>query len=224
MAVRIVRSAQRFTTQREWSLTRHSFSFGGHDDPSNRHFGALVALNDERVEPGHGYLPHEHRGVDIVTWVIDGTLRHEDSLGTAADVGRAQLLSAGGGVVHAERSADHRPVHFVQMWLQTAEAGPPYHQAAPIDPVPGALTAVASGEGGGPLVLREPGASVWVGAGDVEIPAAPLVHLFAVRGPLALGDTVLADGDAARLTDHGPVAVRSTGGEVLVLLMGRPPA
>ena len=129
------RSAERFTTETDWLTSRHSFSFGPHYDPSNVGFAVLVAHNEDVVAPGRGYDTHPHADQEIVTWVLDGSLVHEDSHGHSGVVrpGLAQLMSAGRGVLHSERNDapdTDRPTRFVQMWLRPDEAGldPSYAQ------------------------------------------------------------------------------------------------
>ncbi|HET6699579.1 MAG TPA: pirin family protein [Nocardioidaceae bacterium] len=125
--VEVRRGADRFVTRAAQITAWHSFSFGPHYDPGNVGFGCLRVHNEELVAAGAGYDDHEHRDTEIVTWVLDGALRHVDSTGHRGVLqpGTVQVMSAGDGVVHAERNADPdpggRPVRFVQMWLAAAE-------------------------------------------------------------------------------------------------------
>ena len=129
------RAAERFSTRTEGLVSRHSFSFGAHYDPGNVGFAVLVAHNDDVVEPGRGYDTHPHRDTEIVTWVLEGSLVHEDSHGNAGVIhpGLAQRMSAGSGVLHSERNDEpgaQTPTRFVQMWLRPDEPGldPSYQQ------------------------------------------------------------------------------------------------
>ena len=107
--------------------TRHAFSFSGHYDPGNTHFGALLACNEESLAVGAGFGPHRHRDTEIITWVVEGALAHRDDRGHASVVrpGRIQYLSAGGGVEHTEGNVGgaREPVRFLQFWLQPDEFG-----------------------------------------------------------------------------------------------------
>jgi redox-sensitive bicupin YhaK (pirin superfamily) len=151
-AVSVRRSAERFTTVGDGVRTRHILSFGGHYDPALTAFGPLIAHNDEVAEPGSGYAPHRHRGVEILTWVVAGRLVHRDPAGeTVLGPGSAQLLSAGSGVTHEEMGGSMeswaapldddpltapRPLgatRFIQMWLAADSSEPPRHQAAQFD-------------------------------------------------------------------------------------------
>ncbi|HEX5616694.1 MAG TPA: pirin family protein, partial [Acidimicrobiia bacterium] len=93
-------AAQRMHTEIDWLDSWHSFSFGGHYDPDNTHHGLLLVLNDDTVAPGGGFGTHPHRDMEIVTWVLDGTLEHRDSTGTHDTIspGLAQRMSAGSGI------------------------------------------------------------------------------------------------------------------------------
>src|SRR5215207_10704901 len=133
------RAGERFLTRTEGAKTYHSFSFGEHYDPTNVGFGRLMANNDDLVRVGAGYPDHAHRDAEIVTWVLSGSLVHEDSRGNSGLIypGLAQRMSAGSGIVHAERNDAYRidptrpaePVHFIQMWIRPDEpGGPPSYQ------------------------------------------------------------------------------------------------
>lgn len=114
------RAEQRYRTDAEGITTFHSFSFGSHYDRDNVRLGPILALNEELVAPGAGYDPHRHEDVEIVTWVIDGELAHDDSAGGSGAVHAGQLrrVSAGAGFTHAERNgSDASRLRFVQLML-----------------------------------------------------------------------------------------------------------
>ena len=124
------RAAERFTTRTDWLTSRHSFSFGPHYDPVNVGHAVLVAHNDDVVAVGAGYDTHPHSDTEIVTWVLEGSLVHRDTLGGSHVLGpgAVQLLSAGTGVLHSERNdaaGAARPTRFVQMWVRPDEPGLP---------------------------------------------------------------------------------------------------
>ena len=210
------RADSRFHTDIGWLDSWHSFSFGEHYSRDNTGHGLLIVSNDDRVAAGGGFGTHGHRDMEIVTWVLDGELEHRDSTGTFGVLypGLAQRMSAGSGIRHSEmnHSAD-LPVHFVQMWVVPDTAGipPGYEQLDVNDNLAnGGLVPVASGRGhAGAITIHQRGAVMWVArlaqGESVELPDAPFVHVFAARGSVAIGELTLAEGDAAWLTDAGPL-------------------
>src|SRR3977135_4700663 len=105
-SVDIRRAADRAATKISWLDSKHSFSFGANYDPTNTHHGLRLVNNDDRVDPGTGFETHPHRDMEIVTWVLQGSLVHQDSTGTAGVIypGLAQRMSAGTGILHSEKN------------------------------------------------------------------------------------------------------------------------
>ena len=238
MTIEVRRSADRPATRAEGLVSRHSFAFGTHYDPANVAHGVLVAHNDDTVERGLGYDTHPHRDLEIVTWVLEGGLRHADTEGLSDDTGPVvpglvQRLSAGSGVRHSEHHdpAAGRTVRFVQMWVLPDEPGgdPTYAQAdVTAALVDGALVPVASGRADAALPIRNRDATLHVarrGAGtSVLLPDAPYVHLFVARGGADVeGAGALGEADAARFTADGQARVTAggDGSEVVVWEMHR---
>ncbi|HET6561830.1 MAG TPA: pirin family protein [Marmoricola sp.] len=223
--VEVRRGADRFATVAEGRTTRHSFSFDRHYDPSNVSMGFLLACNDDLLAPGAGYPLHPHRDLEIVTWVLSGALRHEDSTGRGGVVvpGRVQRLSAGSGVVHSEVNDDPTPLRFVQMWVQPASpGGPPSYDQASVS-LGSSWVPLATGHGEGAVHLGNPGAALSgarLGAGDVVLlPEGPLLHLFVAGGSVEVeGVGALADGDALRVHAGGGRRVTGVSGAPELLL------
>ncbi|MFD3262032.1 pirin family protein [Paenibacillus lentus] len=122
--IKVVTAEERHTSDKGAIHSEFSFSFSDYDDPSNAHFGCLLALNDNVVQPGQGLAPHPHHDLEIVTYVVSGTLRHEDDLGNTQDLtaGSVQVMSAGAGIRHSESNPSvTEPVRFIQMWFLPAE-------------------------------------------------------------------------------------------------------
>src|ERR1700758_5726742 len=105
--VEIRRAADRAVTTTSWLRSRHSFSFGDRYDPANTHHGVLLVSNDDIVQPGGGFGTHPHRDMEIVTWVLAGSLAHRDSAGNSGVIypGLAQRMSGGSGINHSEGNA-----------------------------------------------------------------------------------------------------------------------
>jgi redox-sensitive bicupin YhaK (pirin superfamily) len=238
--VEIQRAADRFRTRLSWLDSRHSFAFGRHYAPGNTHFGLLLVSNEDVVRPGAGFDTHPHRDMEIVTWVLDGALVHQDSQGNSGVIypGLAQRMSAGTGILHSEKNDAWRltgdapgtePVHFVQMWVLPDETGaaPGYEQLdIGAQLLPGVLVPVATGmarhAGAAAIRIRQRDAAfsaARLGAGDtVALPTAPYLHLFVARGAVDLeGTGPLAAGDAARIrAAEGQRVTATDAGEILV--------
>ncbi|GAB3367952.1 pirin family protein [Micromonospora halotolerans] len=225
-AVDVRRAGDRFFTRLSWLDSKHSFSFSRHYDPANTHHGLLLVNNDDVVRPGSGFETHPHQDMEIVTWVLRGSLVHQDSTGHSGVIypGLAQRMSAGTGILHSEKNdswrlentAPHRdPVHFVQMWVLPDEEGidPGYEQLEIGDELlRGGLVPVASGmdryDGASAIRIRNRYATLHaarLGPGDtVNLPDAPFLHLYVPAGAVTLESAGrLDEGDAARITMAG---------------------
>jgi quercetin 2,3-dioxygenase len=238
MTIDVRRTGQRFWTRAGWLDSRHSFSFGQHYDPANTHFGLLLVSNDDVVAAGTGFETHPHRDMEIVTWVLDGQLVHQDSSGHSGVIypGLAQRMTAGSGILHSEKNdawrlvpdaATDEPVRFVQMWVVPDEQRitPGYEQLDIGDSLArGGLVPVASGRGHeAAITIKQRDAALFAGrlsAGEsIMLAAAPYVHLYVAKGGVTLeGAGVLATGDAARITgaDGQRVTAGEDGAEILV--------
>jgi redox-sensitive bicupin YhaK (pirin superfamily) len=230
---------KRYKTDIGWLDSKHSFSFGGHHHRSNTHHGLLLVNNDDIVHPGMGFETHPHRDMEIVTWVLQGSLVHQDSTGHSGIIypGLAQRMSAGKGILHSEKNDSWRlageqhtdAVHFVQMWVMPDEDGiTPGYEQLEIDNelLTGGLIPVASGmdkhDGAAAIRIKNKYAALYAArlqpGQNVQLPDAPFLHLFVPRGAVTLeGAGPLATGDAVRFTATGGQRVTATeAAEILV--------
>jgi quercetin 2,3-dioxygenase len=224
--VDVRRAADRFKTRLSWLDSKHSFSFSRHYDPLNTHHGLLLVNNDDIVTPGTGFETHPHQDMEIVTWVLTGSLVHQDSTGHTGVIypGLAQRMSAGTGILHSEKNDSwrlqggdehHDPVHFIQMWVLPDEDSitPGYEQLEIDDALlRGGLVPVASGmerhADAAAIRIKNKYAALHaarLNPGDgVELPEAQFLHLFVARGAVTLEDAgPLAVGDSVRFTATG---------------------
>lgn len=224
--VDVRRSGGRPETNLSWLRGRHSFWVGGQPyDPSNTHHGLLLVHNEDTIRPGAGFETHPHRDMEIVTWVLEGSLVHQDSAGNSGVIypGLAQRMSAGTGILHSEKNDSWRlgaaphtdPVRMIQMWVVPDEAGvtPGYEQSEiGHDLLSGGLVAVASGmarhDGASAIRIKNRRAALYAARPSqrqsVQLPEAPFLHLFVTRGSIHLeGTGDLAAGDAVRFTATG---------------------
>lgn len=198
----VQRAGDRFLTRGEGTSTRHSFSYGAHYDAANIGFGQLIAINEETVEPGQGYELHHHADVEIVTWVLEGELLHEDTAGNRGVItpGRAQRLSAGDGVQHSECNASRTEgLRFIQMMLRSDNGGEPSYEQRDVGPGTGMLLPTV-------LVLQRKARLLLArcGKGDmVHVPASDLGYVHVTAGTVSAAEHLLTSGDALRLTDAG---------------------
>ena len=169
MSVPVQRASARFVTQRDGWTGFYCFSYDEHYDPANVSFGRMLACNEFVLEPGRGFGPHRHAGVDVVTTVLSGTLTHVHGGGTEARPPGSYLFATGAGADHDERNDGEVPVRFVQAWFLPGTADP-----RPTAPGPG------------PTALA-PASFVLVVRGAAAVDGSPL-------GP---GDSARVDGPAA---------------------------
>jgi len=195
----------------DWLDSRHSFSFGHYHDPANMGFRALRVINDDRIAPGAGFATHGHRDMEILTWVLDGALTHEDSLGTGSTIrpGEAQVMSAGTGILHSEFNASEtEPVHLLQIWMLPARGGlkPRYDQKRyPIAEEPGKLHLVGAKDARDGAVLIQQDLDLWAArlrAGDAvrhELAPGRNAWIQVASGSATVNGATLAAGDGAAI-------------------------
>jgi redox-sensitive bicupin YhaK (pirin superfamily) len=235
------RAHERFKTRIGWLDSNHSFSFSRHWDPNNTHHGLLLVNNDDIVEPGMGFETHPHRDMEIVTWVIQGSLVHQDSEGHSGVIypGLAQRMSAGTGILHSEKNDSWRlqggpshvdPVRFIQMWVVPDESGirPGYQQEElPDDALRGKLAIVASGMDAhadtAAIRIANRYAALHAGRlgdGDaVTVPDAPYTHVFVARGNVEFeGAGVGGVHGAGTLAEGDAVRLTGVGGQRLTAI------
>ncbi len=133
-----------------WLKAKHHFSFGGYDNPARMGHGALRVWNDDEIAPNSGFPPHPHANMEIITYVREGAITHQDSLGNTGrtEAGDVQVMSAGTGIRHAEYNVESEPTKIFQIWIMpTGRGGEPAWGAKPFPKSDrsGRLVTLASG-------------------------------------------------------------------------------
>jgi redox-sensitive bicupin YhaK (pirin superfamily) len=224
------RAADRGHFDHGWLDTFHTFSFAGYQDPAHMGFRALRVINEDRVAPGEGFGTHPHRDMEIVTWVLGGTLAHRDSTGAEGLLrhGDVQRMSAGTGVTHSEYNGSaEEPVHFLQIWILPDRSGhrPAYgQQAVPLDELRGKLRPIATPDGaGGSLTIHQDArvhATILGPGGAVRHPLAPGRHgwVQVARGQATVNGLAVQAGDGVALSGEAAIELAAPAGEAELLV------
>ncbi|MEO8189691.1 MAG: pirin family protein [Acidobacteriota bacterium] len=227
--ISIRRANERGGADHGWLNTRHTFSFGDYYDERHLGFRDLRVINEDKVIPGEGFPTHAHRDMEILSWVLEGALEHNDSLGNGSVIrpGELQRMSAGSGVRHSERNpSDSEPLHFFQIWILPERNGliPGYEQKSfPEADRLGKLRVIASPDGrDGSVTIHQDvvlSSAVWAGGEEISYALAPERAAYAqvAKGSVSLNGTTLRAGDGAAVT--GETAIEMTGEKGTELLL-----
>ncbi len=213
-----------------WLDTRHTFSFGNYYDPSHMGFASLRVINEDKISPSMGFGTHGHRDMEIVTYVLSGAIKHEDSIGNGSVIrpGDVQRMSAGTGIRHSEFNASNtEPVHMLQIWLLPGQAGlePSYEQIhiAPAEKQ-SQLRLIGSPDGQNGSVTIHQDVKLYatlLASGDqVDHALNPgrVAWVQVARGAIDLNGHALTAGDGAAVSDLEPLTLTGTATEAEVLL------
>ena len=227
------KSGERGYAQHGWLESWHSFSFADYRDPAHVQFGPLRVINEDIVQPGTGFGTHGHRDMEILTYVLSGTLRHRDSTGSSGDIryGEVQVMSAGTGVQHSEvNPSPIDAVHLLQIWIipDKQDLTPGYQQKDfPLEGKLGRWCLLASPDAGKGSLLIHQDAHVFAarldGAETLDYPIATgrKIYLHVAQGGLQANGYALSAGDALMYTDETAVELSGArDAEVLLFDMG----
>lgn len=211
-----------------WLDSYHSFSFADYYDPQQMGFGPLRVINEDSVAPKGGFQTHAHSDMEIITYVLHGSLEHKDSLGNGGVIrpGDVQRMSAGTGVRHSEFNASQTdPVHFLQIWVEPDTQGiaPSYEQkffAAEEKQNRWRLIAAADGREGAVTVHQDASIFAALLAPDQALAYTLAAHrhgyLHVARGRISLNGYPLEAGDGAKI--HGPENLQLSAQEAAEIL------
>jgi redox-sensitive bicupin YhaK (pirin superfamily) len=219
MNLAIKKSADRGWADHGWLKSRHTFSFGDYYDRAAMGFRSLRVINQDVVAPGGGFPTHPHRDMEIFSYVLDGTLEHNDSLGNGRRLlpGQIQLMSAGSGVQHSEfNPSTTEPLHFLQIWIQPHTRGlqPSYTEWQPeANDDSEFKTLVISPDGHDRSATINQDARVY----RIQLPAGAMIShpvepgrgiwLQTIRGSVTANETPLGAGDAVHTDDSGTITL-----------------
>lgn len=230
----IRKSEERGFADHGWLKSRHTFSFADYFDAEQMGFGVLRVINEDRVAPAQGFGTHGHRDMEIVSYVLEGELAHQDSLGNGSKIvpGDVQRMSAGTGVRHSEMNPSARePVHFLQIWITPAIDGlaPSYEQRHfAADQRRGRLQLVASPDTAQSAVLLHQDVRMYAGLFDQDEKATlasgsgRLCYIHVARGAISVNGTPLAAGDGLKISGVDMIDLHS-GRDAEVLVFDLPP-
>jgi redox-sensitive bicupin YhaK (pirin superfamily) len=215
------RGNERGSTRSNWLDSRHTFSFGDYYDPKQMGFSHLRVINEDRVIAGAGFPTHSHRDMEIITYVLEGSLAHKDSTGASSviRVGDVQRMSAGTGISHSEYNPSKtEPVHFLQIWIIPNETGlqPGYDQRSfDLQKKHGNRILVAAPDARDGAVKLHQDAELWLAelakGGELAFPlkSRRRAWLQVVRGQVRLNGATLKAGDGAGINDEDVVGVKA---------------
>ena len=227
--IRIRRAKERGHFDFGWLNTYHTFSFDQYYDPNHMAFRALRVINEDRVAPGAGFPTHSHRDMEIITYILEGALRHQDSMGNGSVIrpGDVQRMTAGTGVAHSEfNPSQNEPVHLLQIWILPNQKGltPGYEQKAfSEEERRNELRLIASPTGESGAVKINQDARVFASIVDdkqqVEYSLQSERHAWiqVARGTVSVNNQTLEQGDGAAISEEISLTIAGDGtAEVLL--------
>ncbi|WP_442602927.1 pirin family protein [Paenibacillus sp. KN14-4R] len=228
--IQLFPATSRYTADHGWLKSNFSFSFADYYDPDNMSFGVMRVLNDDVVQPHHGFGKHSHREMEIVSIVLRGHLKHEDSTGQSAvtTYGQVQRMSAGTGVMHSEMNGGDDEVHFLQLWfMPERNCLEPSYETTDFDlsRMKNNLLPVVSKQSGPNVAHIHQDLTIYMG----ELEAGQTIDfvqkenrrtfVFVTEGSITINDTsVLGKRDSARITEETLLKLQSSSGAVFMLI------
>jgi redox-sensitive bicupin YhaK (pirin superfamily) len=204
-----------------WLNSYHTFSFADYHDPNWMGFRSLRVINDDRVAGGRGFGKHPHRDMEIISYVLEGSLEHEDSMGNGRIIkpGEFQYMAAGTGVLHSEYNPTKDPAHFLQIWIVPDKTGykPGYGEKSYAAAQPGELNLVASKSGRDGSIAINQDTDLWLAKfsdGEVlkhQIQRNRHAWVQVAEGSVALNGKLLEAGDGAAVSEESALEFAGKG-------------
>lgn len=223
--IKIISNDQNFKTEIDWLISYHHFSFGEHYHPDKTNFGPLRVFNDDIIQPGMGFGFHQHKDMEIITYVTQGTLEHKDSLGNTGTIeaGNIQRMSAGTGVFHSEYNhSKDKPLKLLQIWItpDTKNLKPSWEQKTFLEKDRLDNFFQVIGPASHALKIHQ----------DVEFYILKLTkktkyqikqgrqyYLFVITGNITLNNIPMKEKDSAEITNETELDVQSDSAEIILI-------
>ncbi len=219
--IKIRKSKDRGFKDHGWLRTYHTFSFSDYYHPAFMGFRTLRVINEDYVEPGKGFGTHAHQDMEIITYVLEGTLAHKDSMGNGSTIvpGEVQRMTAGTGVTHSEFNHSHEEwVHLLQIWILPSQKSlaPSYEQQTfPKEDRRNQLCLIASPTQEQKSVLIHQNVRIFASLLEVgqallyQVPPRRHVWIQVARGTLSLDGQTLDQGDGAALSEERQISLQA---------------
>jgi len=229
MSIKIRRDDEISDVDGGWFRARWHYSFDSYRDPEYTRFGTLRVFNDDRLVPGAIWPMHPHRDIEGLTYVVEGTFRHQDDVGGPPGplpAGSVQRMTLGSGAHHSEQNASEtEPMRFIQIWIMPRERGlPPGVEQKVFTKADrtGRLLEVINGDGGSAVLVHQdarvfvsrlmPGTSVTHPFGEGRG-----VYLYVIEGDVNVNGERMETGSAAQIRDEPRITIEATAESELIL-------
>lgn len=217
--INVRRSQQRGKADHGWLKSHHTFSFAQYHDPKFMGLSDLRVINDDWVEGGAGFGTHPHRNMEIISYVLEGSIAHKDSMGTQSILraGEVQVMSAGSGIAHSEYNASPiEPVKFLQIWIVPNQTGgQPNYAQRDFSGATGVTLIVSADGGDGSLPIKQDANVYQVKllseSASVRAASDRVYYLQVARGELAINGVALSAGDGASIAGEERLELTASG-------------
>jgi redox-sensitive bicupin YhaK (pirin superfamily) len=228
--IRVRRDGDIYEVEGGWFHARWHFSFDRYRDPENDGFGAMRVFNDDRLIPGAIWPLHPHKDIEGLTYVVEGTFRHADSIGGSPGplpAGSVQRMTLGSGALHSEQNASEtEPMRFIQIWIlpDTPSLPPAVEQRIFTREERANRLLKVIGPEAGNVVKVHQDASVHVASLDLgaevrhELGPERGAYVYLIAGAASFGDEAVSTGDAAKVTDQSDLRIRAIEQSELILV------
>lgn len=223
--IKIISNDQNFKTEIDWLISYHHFSFGEHYHPDKTNFGPLWVFNDDIIQPGMGFGFHQHKDMEIITYVTQGTLEHKDSLGNTGTIeaGNIQRMSAGTGVFHSEYNhSKDKPLKLLQIWItpDTKNLKPSWEQKTFLEKDRLDNFFQVIGPASHALKIHQDAEfyiSKLTKKTKYQIKQGRQYYLFVITGNITLNNIPMKEKDSAEITNETELDVQSDSAEIILI-------